>query len=71
MLIVQVIGFDTKGELVVLHAHGWLARIVQHEMDHLNGKLYVDLMDSKTFTCSCWQIVNERNGKVSLPFGHE
>ena len=30
-------------------AKGWQARIAQHEMDHLNGVLYVDRMDSRTF----------------------
>lgn len=61
-------GFDAKGELITFYVRGWLARIMQHELDHLNGKLYVDSMDPKTFECSCWQVVNERNGKVSLPF---
>jgi peptide deformylase len=28
---------------------GWHARILQHEVDHLNGILYVDRMYSRTF----------------------
>jgi peptide deformylase len=28
-----------------LPAHGWLARIFQHEFDHLNGTLYVDRLE--------------------------
>lgn len=62
-------GFDENGNLINIHLRGWPARIVQHELDHLNGKLYVDIMDRTTFSCSCWQVVNERNGKVALPFG--
>ncbi|KNC70201.1 polypeptide deformylase, partial [Sphaeroforma arctica JP610] len=30
-------------------AKDYLARILQHEMDHLNGTLYIDRMDSRTF----------------------
>jgi peptide deformylase len=28
---------------------GWHARILQHEVDHLNGTLYIDRMASRTF----------------------
>jgi peptide deformylase len=33
---------DRKGEKQTLHAEDLLARAVQHEMDHLNGKLFID-----------------------------
>lgn len=33
---------DENGEPFEIHADGWLARIFQHEFDHLNGVLYVD-----------------------------
>jgi peptide deformylase len=35
-------GFNPKGSPVRIKAKGWLARIFQHEIDHLNGILYVD-----------------------------
>ena len=35
---------DRFGEPKQLHARGWYARILQHEIDHLNGALYVDRM---------------------------
>jgi len=41
---------DRFGEPKQLHARGWYARILQHEIDHLNGALYVDRMLSRTFT---------------------
>jgi peptide deformylase len=41
---------DRFGEPKQLHAHGWYARILQHEIDHLNGTLYVDRMLPRTFT---------------------
>lgn len=40
---------DHQGEPKVIHASGWYARILQHEIDHLHGALYVDRMHSRTF----------------------
>src|SRR5580698_4486696 len=46
---IEVDGFDETGKRKgPLEMRGWPARIVQHEIDHLNGTLYVDRMDSKT-----------------------
>ncbi len=36
---------DLAGELRRVHAEGWLARVFQHEMDHLDGKLILDRTD--------------------------
>ena len=33
---------NERGEPVVIQAKGWYARILQHEIDHLNGTLYID-----------------------------
>lgn len=66
---IELNGLNEKGDLISVFLRGWPARIAQHEVDHLNGKLYVDIMDRKTFCCSCWQDVNEHNGKISIPFG--
>src|SRR5271155_2815445 len=30
------------------HASGWHARILQHEIDHLNGTLYIDRMEPRS-----------------------
>jgi len=35
---------------ITINAEGWYARILQHEIDHLNGKLYIDRMETRTFT---------------------
>ncbi|KAM8890956.1 peptide deformylase, mitochondrial isoform 1-T3 [Spinachia spinachia] len=58
-LSVGVSGLNEKGEAVTWRASGWPARILQHEMDHLDGVLYVDRMDSKTFINIGWQEHNE------------
>ena len=49
-LAVRVEAFDHKGTARVIEARGWYARILQHEIDHLNGTLYVDRMATRTFT---------------------
>lgn len=36
--------YNLKGELQEGTAEGFLARLIQHEIDHLNGKLYIDLV---------------------------
>jgi len=41
---------DEHGEPKVIHAHGWYARILQHEIDHLNGAIYIDRMHARTLT---------------------
>ena len=42
---VTVTGKDTSGTTVRLEAEGLLARIFQHEIDHLNGVLILDRTD--------------------------
>jgi peptide deformylase len=41
---------DERGESRSVEAAGWYARILQHEIDHLRGALYIDHMQSRTFT---------------------
>ena len=41
---------DERGEHRSIDASGWYARILQHEIDHLQGTLYIDRMHSRTFT---------------------
>ncbi len=43
---VKVKGYDTNGKEVLIQAEGWLARVLQHEIDHLDGILYIDRLDS-------------------------
>jgi peptide deformylase len=39
---VQVKALNRHGKLMKIKAKGWLARIFQHEIDHLNGILFTD-----------------------------
>ncbi|MGF7086793.1 peptide deformylase [Kroppenstedtia sanguinis] len=36
---------DRQGQFFELEAEGYLARILQHEVDHLNGILFTDIAD--------------------------
>jgi peptide deformylase len=47
---IQVQCLNERGEAKVIDASGWFARILQHEIDHLQGILYIDRMHSRTFT---------------------
>jgi peptide deformylase len=47
---VRVEYLDEQGEPRSVEASGWYARILQHEIDHLHGTLYVDRMRTRTFT---------------------
>jgi peptide deformylase len=40
---VQIKGLNRHGQLMRVKAKGWLARIFQHEIDHLNGVVFPDL----------------------------
>jgi peptide deformylase len=39
---------NERGEQQEITASGWYARILQHEIGHLNGKLYIDIADART-----------------------
>jgi peptide deformylase len=47
---VRVTCLDERGESKVIEASGWYARILQHEIDHLRGTLYIDRMRTRSFT---------------------
>lgn len=47
---VEVSATDERGEPVLWRVSGWPARILQHEVDHLDGTLYVDRMITRTFS---------------------
>jgi peptide deformylase len=44
-LRVRLRGRDVEGTPIEIRAEGLLARIFQHEADHLNGMLYIDRLD--------------------------
>jgi peptide deformylase len=47
---VRVTCLDEHGQKKTIEATGWYARILQHEIDHLQGGIYIDRMRSETFS---------------------
>lgn len=47
---IRVECLNHHGEPRTIEASGWYARILQHEIDHLNGIVYTDRMHSRTFS---------------------
>jgi peptide deformylase len=48
---VEVAALDRLGQPVMLQADGFFARIIQHEIDHLDGKIFIERMsDLQTLT---------------------
>lgn len=47
---VRVECLNERGKPRVIKASGWYARILQHEIDHLHGTLYIDRMRSRSFS---------------------
>jgi peptide deformylase len=45
---VKVECLDHNGQAKTIEASGWYARILQHEIDHLHGKVYIDRMHTRT-----------------------
>jgi peptide deformylase len=76
---VRVSGFDGEGSPLEFEATGWFARCMQHEYDHLDGKLYVDRLTAKNARKSKKAVRNNGWGTPGLtwmpgvdpdPFGH-
>lgn len=47
---VEVTGLDERAEKVAWRVTGWPARILQHEVDHVLGGIYVDRMLTRSFS---------------------
>jgi peptide deformylase len=47
---VRVTCQDHRGEARAIEASGWYARILQHEIDHMFGTLYIDRMHAHSFS---------------------
>lgn len=41
---IQVTALDRHGKSFVMNASGLLSECIQHEIDHMNGKLFIDLL---------------------------
>ncbi|MGV7219924.1 MAG: peptide deformylase [Nitrospinales bacterium] len=48
---VTVEAYNRDGQKTVIEAEGFLAVVLQHEIDHLNGKVFLDRMNDMTKLC--------------------
>ncbi len=69
---VRVSAFDEKGAKLEFEPEGFLARIIQHEYDHLEGIVFPDRLDilSREDTLAEWQEMR-RNLTEAAGFGRE
>lgn len=75
----RVTGFDGDGTPVDIEGHGFFARCLQHEVGHLDGFLYLDVLvgrnkraAKKMVKQNGWGVPGLRwtPGEVDDPFGH-
>lgn len=57
-------GYDVDGNAIEVRARGWLARIFQHEYDHLQGTLYVDRL-AQPYADEVQRVIAERGWGAS------
>ncbi|XP_011871718.1 PREDICTED: peptide deformylase, mitochondrial-like [Vollenhovia emeryi] len=65
---VEITALNASAEPFTWKGRGWSARIAQHEYDHLQGRLYIEKMDVKTFHCTAWEKINKYKGKVHMNY---
>lgn len=58
-LKISLRAFTPQGESVQIQAEGWLARIFQHEVDHLNGVLFIDRANR------IWEVDEEEASEIT------
>jgi peptide deformylase len=68
---VVVRALDRDGKSFELEADGLLAVCIQHEMDHLEGKLFVDYLSDLKRTRIRKKLEKERQNRGSAPAGRD
>ncbi|XP_022192929.2 peptide deformylase, mitochondrial [Nilaparvata lugens] len=65
---VLLTGLDEEGNRKEWEACDWSARLVQHEMDHLDGILFTDKMHVRSLQCCGWSDINQTNGNIFITY---
>ena len=60
---VKVKGFDLQGQELIIDAEGDVARVVQHEIDHLDGILFIDYLSKAKRTSLLKEYYRKLNQK--------
>jgi peptide deformylase len=62
---VEVRGLDREGQPIKMEANGLLAVCIQHEMDHLEGKLFVDYLSPLKRQLARKKVKKEQRSRTS------
>lgn len=65
---INIQGYEYDGSPTECDVTGWAARIIQHEMDHLNGRIYTDIMECKSLQVDLWKTINAKKGNVFVKY---
>jgi peptide deformylase len=57
-------GFDQTGAPITVEGTGYFARCLQHEFDHLEGRLYIDRLSKRQRKAVLAEMEEMRSGKV-------
>jgi peptide deformylase len=70
---IRVRGLDRHGRKFRMRLHDWTARIFQHEVDHLNGELYIDKLTGpeNIWTEEEFEKMQEERRKARVEEEHE
>lgn len=63
---VSVRGRDVKDRSIVVEAEGFFARVIQHEMDHLEGKLFIDRVEDRMVVEQELVTLKDRLAEIAL-----
>ena len=61
---VRVQARNRRGRLFSLEAEGMLARVIQHELDHLNGTLFIDHLSDEERERVCREYAQDTEASV-------
>jgi len=67
--LARVTGFDLEGRPIEVSGEGLLARCLQHETDHLLGRLYVDLLSGRDRRTALQVAAARETTRARGPFG--
>lgn len=59
---VEVKALDKNGRRILIKAEGLLARVIQHEMDHLDGKMIIDRIPIQEYAKLASQLAKVKMG---------
>lgn len=59
--MVVITGQDRHGKSIRIKAKGWLARVFQHEIDHLDGRLFIDIAEK------IWRMEEDEDAEMTEP----